>query len=131
MIGLDTNVLVRYLTQDDPDQAARATRVVEQELTEDTPGFIGLVALVETVWVLQRLYRASAEEIRETVTDLLGSRTIVVENRDVVTRALALSRQNSCGFADAIIAASAFNAGCDKVISFDRGAVHAGMSLVE
>lgn len=131
MIGLDTNVLVRYLTQDDPDQAARATRIVEQELTEETPGFIGLVVLVETVWVLQRLYRASAEEIRETVTDLLGSRDIVVENRDVVTRALALSRKNSCGFADAIIAASALNAGCDKVISFDRGAVHAGMSLVE
>lgn len=131
MIGLDTNVLVRYLTQDDPDQAARATRVVEQELTESTPGFIGLVVLVETVWVLQRLYRASAEEIREMVTDLLGSRTIVVENRDIATRALALSRQDSCGFADAIIAASAFNAGCDKVISFDRGAVHAGMSLVE
>ena len=131
MIGLDTNVLVRYLAQDDPDQAARATRIVEQELTEETPGFIGLVVLIETVWVLQRLYRASAEEIRETATDLLGSRDIVVENRDVVTRALALSRQNSCGFADAIIAASAFNAGCDKVISFDRGAVHAGMSLVE
>lgn len=125
MIGLDTNVLVRYLTQDDPDQAARATRIVEQELTEETPGFIGLVVLVETVWVLQRLCRASAEEIRETVTDLLRSRDIVVENRDVVTRALALSRQNSCGFADAIIAASAFNAGCGKVISFDRGAVHA------
>ncbi len=100
-------------------------------LAKDTPGFIGLVVLVETVWVLQRLYRASAEEIRETVTDLLGSRNIVVENRDVVTRALALSRQNSCGFADAIIAASAFNAGCDKVISFDRGAVPAGMLLVE
>ena len=45
MIGLDTNVLVRYLTQDDPEQAALATRVVERELTEDTPGFIGLVVL--------------------------------------------------------------------------------------
>ena len=131
MIGLDTNLLVRYLTQDDPDQAAFATRIFETELTEDAPGFIGLVVLIEIAWVLQRLYRASAEEIRETVTDLLGSRTIVVENRDVVTRALALSRQNSCGFADAIIAASAFNAGCDKVISFDRGAVRAGMTLVE
>jgi predicted nucleic-acid-binding protein len=131
MIGLDTNVLVRYLTQDDPDQAALATRIVEKELTEDAPGFIGLVVLVETAWVLQRLYRASAEEIRETVIDLLGSRAIVVENRDVVTRAIALSKQNSCGFSDAIIAASAFDAGCEKVISFDRGAVHAGMTLVE
>ena len=131
MIGLDTNVLVRYLTQDDPDQAALATRIVEKELTEDAPGFIGLVVLVETAWVLQRLYRASAEEIRETMIDLLGSRSIVVENRDVVTRAIALSKQNSCGFADAVIAASAFDAGCEKVISFDRGAVHAGMTLVE
>jgi predicted nucleic-acid-binding protein len=61
----------------------------------------------------------------------LGSRSIVVENRDVVTRAIALSKQNSCGFADAIIAASAFDAGCEKVISFDRGAVRAGMTLVE
>jgi predicted nucleic-acid-binding protein len=131
MIGLDTNVLVRFLTQDDPDQAALATRIVENELTEDAPGFIGLVVLVETAWVLQRLYRASAEEIRETMIDLLGSRAIVVENRDVVTRAIALSKQNSCGFADAIIAASAFDAGCEKVISFDRGAVRAGMTLVE
>ena len=131
MIGLDTNVLVRYLAQDDPDQAARATRVVEQELTGDIPGFVGLVALVETVWVLQRLYRASAEEIRETVNDLLGSRSIVVENRDVVASALTISEKNSCGFADAIIAASALNAGCDKIMSFDRGAVRAGMTLVE
>jgi predicted nucleic-acid-binding protein len=131
MIGLDTNVLVRYLTQDDPDQAARATRLVEQELTEDAPGFIGLVVLVETARVLQRIYRASTEEIRETVTDLLGSRAIVVENRDVVARALALSKKDSCGFADAIIAASALSAGCDMVVTFDRRAVRAGMTLVE
>lgn len=131
MIGLATNVLVRYLTQGDPDQAERASRVIEQELTEDAPGFIGLVVLVETAWVLQRLYRASAEEIRETVTDLLGSRAIVVENRAVVARSLAISKQNACAFADAIIAASALNAGCDKVISFDRGPGRAGMTLAE
>lgn len=131
MIGLDTNVLVRYLTQDDPAQAALSTRVIEQELTEDAPGFIGLVALVETIWVLQRLYRASAEEVRETVNDLLGCRNIVVENRDVVAHALATSAKNSCGFADAIVAASAWNAGCNKIVSFDRKAVRAGMILVE
>jgi predicted nucleic-acid-binding protein len=55
----------------------------------------------------------------------------VVENRDVVARALAISKQNGCGFADAVVAASAFNAGCDRIISFDRGAVRAGMTLVE
>jgi predicted nucleic-acid-binding protein len=130
MIGLDTNVLVRYLAQDDPEQAEHATRLVEQELSEDTPGFVGLIVLVETVWVLQRLYRASLEEIRETVADLLASRTLVIESRDIVARALAVSKQETCGFADALIAASALSAGCDKVVSFDRGAVRAGMSLL-
>ncbi len=130
MIGLDTNVLVRYLAQDDLNQAARATRIIERELTEDAPGFVGLVVLVETTWVLQRRYRASAEEIRETVNDLLGSRSIVVENRAVVARALASSEKSSCGFADAIIAASALSAGCRSIVSFDRGAVRAGMTLI-
>jgi predicted nucleic-acid-binding protein len=108
VIGLDTNVLVRYLTQDDPTQSARATELMDQQLSEAKPRFVGLVALVGTAWVLQRLYRASAQEIRETVTDLLGSRAIVMENRDVVARALTLSKQNSCSFADGIIAASVF-----------------------
>ena len=131
MIGLDTNILVRYLAQDDPEQSARATQVVEQELTANAPGFIGLIVLVETVWVLRRLYRASAVEIRETVTDLMGSRSIVIENRDVVARAVATSKKNACGFADAIIAASALNAGCYKLLSCDGEAVRAGMTPVE
>ncbi len=131
MIGLDTNVLVRYLTQDDPDQAAQATRILEEELTGDDPGFIGLVVLVETIWVLRRLYKASPEEIRETVNDLLGSRSILIENRHVVARAVATSEKNASDFADSIIAASALDVGCRKIVSFDRGAVRAGMTLVE
>ncbi len=131
MIGLDTNVLVRYLAQDDPEQAEHATRIIEQDLSERIPGFIGIVVLVETVWVLQRLYRANAAEIRETVQDLLESRSIVLENRDVVARALVAAEAGSCGFADAIIAASASSAGCSRILSFDRGAVHAGMTLIE
>jgi predicted nucleic-acid-binding protein len=86
---------------------------------------------LHTRWVLQRLYQASAEEIRETVNDLLGSRSIVVENRDVVARALTVSEKNSCGFADAIVAASALNAGCNRIMTFEQGAVRAGMTLVE
>jgi predicted nucleic-acid-binding protein len=131
VIGLDTNVLVRYLTQDDPDQAAQATRILEEELTGDDPGFIGLVVLVETIWVLRRLYKASPEEIRETVNDLLGSRSILIENRHVVARAVATSEKNASDFADSIIAASALDVGCRKIVSFDRGAVRAGMTLVE
>ena len=131
MIGLDTNILVRYLTQDDPDQAALASRILEEELTDDDQGFIDLVVLVETVWVLRRLYKASPEEIRETINDLLGSRSIVVENRHVVAQAIAISEKGAGDFADAIIAASALHVCCRKIVSFDRGAVRAGMMLVE
>jgi len=130
MIGLDTNVLVRYLTQDDVDQATRATRLIEDELSENIPGFIGTIVLIETVWVLQRSYGATAMEIRQTVTDLLNSRSIVVENRDVVARALTICEENDCGFADAVIAAAALVAGCSKTVTLDRGAVRAGMTLI-
>jgi len=130
VIGLDTNLLVRYLTQDDPVQSARASQLMERELSDDNPGYVGLVVLVETTWVLQRRYRATAEEVRETVADLLGARRVVVENRAVVMRALAISRGDNCAFADALIAASAANAGCTATVSFDRGAMRAGMTLL-
>ena len=131
MIGLDKKILVRYLTQDDPGQAAQATRIIEDQLTDDDPGFIGLVVLVETTWVLRRLYKASPKEILEPVNDLLGSRSIIVENRHVVARAVATSERNASDFADSIIATSALDVGCRKIVSFDRGAVRAGMTLVE
>jgi len=131
VIGLDTNVLVRYLTQDDPEQAAVATRVIETEVSRDSPGFISLVVLVECVWVLRRLYRADVAEICEIVDGLLGSPTIVVEKRSVVARALAMTRKRAGSFPDALIAATALDAGCDRVLTFDRGAVSAGMTLLD
>jgi predicted nucleic-acid-binding protein len=63
MIGLDTNVLVRYLTQDNPPQARLATELIERRLSEQDPGFISVVAMVETVWVLDRAYGLSAAAI--------------------------------------------------------------------
>ena len=54
MIGLDSNVLVRYLTQDDPIQSPKATEIIERRLTEENPGFVCIVAMAETVWVLDR-----------------------------------------------------------------------------
>jgi predicted nucleic-acid-binding protein len=67
MIGLDTNILVRYLVQDDAIQSPRATQIIEHQLTEEQPGFISLVTMVETVWVLDRFYglsNASCKRIR-------------------------------------------------------------------
>jgi len=59
MIGLDTNVVVRYLVQDDPVQSARAADLIEQQLTERNPGFLCIVALAELAWALERAYRIS------------------------------------------------------------------------
>ena len=73
MVGLDTNVLVRYLTQDDPAQAARATRLIERQLSETNPGYVGVVVLAETGWVLQRLYRATPNELHGAIADLLDA----------------------------------------------------------
>lgn len=127
MIGLDTNVLVRYLAQDDPRQAARATRLIENELNERRPGFVGLIVLVEVCWVLKRLYGATQQELRDVVRILLEARQLVLEARAVVMRALA----GQGDLADVLIVESARDAGCEGVVSFDRKAIRAGMSLLD
>jgi predicted nucleic-acid-binding protein len=63
MIGLDTNILIRYITQDDPVQATIATEMLERRLTAKNPGFVSVVAMVETVWVLDRAYGLTPQEI--------------------------------------------------------------------
>jgi predicted nucleic-acid-binding protein len=63
MIGLDANILVRHLAQDDPIQSRKATELIEQRLTEENPGFVSVVAMAETVWVLERAYRLAAPDI--------------------------------------------------------------------
>lgn len=131
MTGLDTNVLVRYLAQDDAAQSARATRLIEQELSEREPGFIGLVVVVETCWVLRRLYGATATELRDTVRDLLGTRQLVVEQRAVVARALARLGEGAGDMADALIAEGAAEAGCSRTVTFDRQGGRLAMELLK
>ena len=59
MIGLDTNLLLRYLAQDDAIQSPKATQIVEQRLSNEDPGFVSLVTILEIVWVLRRIYNRS------------------------------------------------------------------------
>jgi predicted nucleic-acid-binding protein len=130
MIGIDTNVLVRYLAQDDPAQSARATRLIESELSERQPGFIGVIVLVETCWVLKRLYGATVSELRDTVRDLLDARQLVVEQREAVARALVRLGEVSGDLADALILGTAEAAGCERIVTFDKAAARLGMSLL-
>lgn len=134
MIGIDTNVLVRYVAQDDAKQAAVATRLIEHELNAAQPGFVSLVVLVELCWVLKRLYAATNDELVSTVEDLLGAAQFHVERREVVQAATLQMRDRTsskAGFPDMLIAQIARLEGCSHTVSFDKDAVHsAGMVLL-
>lgn len=133
MIGLDTNVLVRYLAQDDVHQSALATRLIENGLNAASPGFISLVVLVELCWVLKRLYGATEPELVETAADLLGSTRFQVESRAVVQAVVQRMRtlKSKGGLADHLIVEIAKNQGCSHTVSFDKAAVRsAGMQLL-
>ena len=82
MIGLDTNVLVRYLTQDDPTQSPRATELIERRFTEGNPGFLSIVTMVETVLVLERAYGLSNVRIAEVIERLLQTAVLVFKARE-------------------------------------------------
>lgn len=134
MIGIDTNVLVRYLTQDDAAQAARATRFMEAELGPAQQGFISVVVLVELCWVLQSLYRVTTLELLDLIDDLLRSRHLQLEHRAAVQAAALALRQNpkaSAGLADVLNTHIGQALGCSHTVSFDKGAARwAGMTLL-
>lgn len=121
MIALDTNVLVRFLVQDDPLQAQLATKVIEQ-LTEDAQGFVSREVLIELVWVLERAYRLGRAEIAAALDGLLSATELDIEGSDEVAPALELYRNDGFGFADLMIAAAARRAGASELLTFDRKA---------
>jgi predicted nucleic-acid-binding protein len=130
MIGLDTNVLVRYFAQDDPVQCAAAGEIIEG-LTADSPGFISKVALIEAVWVLSSAYKLSKALILTVIEGMLRSEFMVVEDAAELSAALEVFRTGSCDFADAVIALSCRRAGCGRTVTFDRrAAAGAGMALL-
>jgi predicted nucleic-acid-binding protein len=130
MIGLDTNVLVRYIMQDDLPQAAKATNLIES-LTEDNPGYITMVSVVETYWVLKSSYGLTGAQVAQALEAILRTRQLLVERADQVVRALRVFEDGKADFADCLIERSATSAGCTQVMTFDVSASkHAGMTLV-
>jgi predicted nucleic-acid-binding protein len=130
VIGVDTNVLVRYLAQDDATQSPIASRIIDA-LTADAPGYISMVVLVETVWVLSRTYRMPRARIAEIVETLLRARELVVEAVETAYLALATYQTTTADFSDALIAHAARLAGCSETVTFDKAAAAtAGMRLL-
>jgi predicted nucleic-acid-binding protein len=123
MIGLDTNILVRYLTQDHTVQSPKATEMIERRLTEENPGFVSIVTMVETVWVLDRAYRLATHEIAAAVERMLQTDVLVVENEQEVFTAMIALKEGQGSFADAVIAALGARASCSCTLTFDQKAL--------
>jgi predicted nucleic-acid-binding protein len=122
LIGLDTNVVVRYLAQDDPKQSAAATRLFEHALSPESPGFVPAIVLCELAWVLAECYGADRARIRGAIEGLLASRQIAVEAPELVRRALRAWADSGADFADALIGEVAAAHGAGKTVTFDRAA---------
>ena len=124
MNGLDTNILIRYLTQDDPVQSPKATKIIEQRFTRERPGFVSLVTMAEVVWVLGSVYALADGEIADTVVErMLQADTLVVQNEQQVFTAMISLRRGWGAFADALIGALGVWAGCESTLTFDKKAL--------
>jgi predicted nucleic-acid-binding protein len=126
MTGLDTNVLIRYFAQDDPIQSPKAAEIIEQDLTEEDPGFVSLVTIVETVWVLGGVYSLTDREIVAIVEQMLQVDTLVIQNEQEVFTATMALKTGRGSFADALIGALSQWAGCISTLTFDKKANRIG-----
>jgi predicted nucleic-acid-binding protein len=122
VIGLDTNVVIRYLTQDDERQSRLANRLFENTLSPEEPGFISLVVLCEVVWVLADSYAMKEGEIRTVLEALLQSRQLEIESKELVRKSLRSWTSGSAGFTDALIGEIGLEAGSHYVATFDKAA---------
>lgn len=125
MIGLDTNVVVRYLTRGDEGQFRAAEAVMRAAARTGEPVYIGLPVLLETVWVLQRAYAVDRPAVASTLQALLESPDIVLENEPLVEAALDAFQTGSADFADYVIGIGNAAAGCRHTLTFDERAAQA------
>ena len=130
MIGLDTNVLVRYIMQDDPKQSAKATAIIES-LDDAGGGYVTLVSIVELVWVLGSSYALTCAQVALALDGILRTKQFTIERADQVLRALRVFKVGKSDFADCLIERTAASVGCDKTVTFDVSASrYAGMTLI-
>lgn len=120
MIALDTNVLVRFIVEDDARQAAAATKLIEQAVAADQPLFISTIVLCEFVWVLGGSYHVSRTEIGRVLRELLRARHLTFDGPDHLVRTLDAFLHGKGDFADYLIREQGRAAGCDIVATFDR-----------
>jgi predicted nucleic-acid-binding protein len=128
VLGIDTNVLLRVLVNDDPRQSPVAKRYFNQRLTQSEPGYINLIVLVETVWALRQTYNYSKTDIVRTINGILDAVELVVEDSPAVAAAVHLFQSHAIDFADALIAVRNADQGCNTTLTFDRKFAESGLA---
>jgi len=121
VIGLDTNVLLRYLLRDDPRQSPKGAQALEH-LTKSSPGFVSLVTVVEISWVLDTVYGFAPQEIARAIEYLLQAESLFLQNEQEVSAAVQALKSGQGSFDDALIGALGSWAGCTATLTFDKRA---------
>ena len=131
MIGLDTNVLIRYLVRDDQPQYERASRLLRRAVEGGEPVMVSLLTLLEMEWVLRSRYASSKEDIAATISSLLDAAELTFEDEPSIEEAIYLWKGSSTDFADCLIDARNRRLGCRTTATFDRKALQlSGFSQV-
>ncbi|MEK6397286.1 MAG: type II toxin-antitoxin system VapC family toxin [Terriglobus sp.] len=120
MIGLDTNIVLRYLLQDDVVQTARVNRLIDR-LTPENPGYISIATTLEIVWVLRSLFKLTPNQIATHIEQLLAADTFKLQNEQQVFEAAFALKRGLGEFEDALISALNTWAGCTETVTFDQG----------
>ena len=120
MIGLDTNVLVRYLTQDEPAQFARAAAFIDAASEREEQFLVNTPVLCELVWVLATVYDYSREEITEALEQIFTTAQFEIERLDEARQALGDFRSSKADFSDALIGRINRSLGAKHTVTFDR-----------
>jgi predicted nucleic-acid-binding protein len=122
MLALDTNILVRLVTNDDPKAAQRVQEALDAELAAGRECMVGHIVLCELIWVLQRLYGYNLQQCQQTLGGLLAFAGLQFEELPVVLSAYKAWKKNGGDWADHLIGAQMKALGCDAVLTLDKAA---------
>jgi predicted nucleic-acid-binding protein len=121
VLGVDSNVLIRFFTHDEERQFQQASDLFGR--AEDRSLYLSVIVLVEVNWTLQRVYKRTRRDVLQTIEDLVHTRQFVTEDRDNVVRAIAIARNTKADFSDALIALRNEDDRCSETATFDHDAL--------
>jgi predicted nucleic-acid-binding protein len=123
MLGIDTNVLVRFLVRDDEAQFEKARRLIRREIGAGEDVFVSLMVLMETEWVLRSRYSLQKAQIMEAISRLLDATEVQLEDEPAIEETLFIWKDSAADFADCLIGAHSRRLGCRATATFDEKAV--------